>query len=612
MRVLGVILGLLMATPALAAGETLPSFGLTSGASPNTLCIFDKSATRPCVAIGSLDSVLHKYTSTPFALSTTQDGFSWNSLLGTRVINAHMTNAFGTLTGSGISAVYLFNVDSENINATSSGGIYNMYVGTNIGGNSSKGNRNGISSILAVSSTTGNTVTATFYTAMEAYAIASANDNGDGVTAHGNLFAGLDQAELRAGATFWNQLISREVDIDAVAGTSVLYKVGLQVVQTRQDVVAGSLANYAVSVANQSAGSQPGWGYAYTIGSALGVWPMAAIGTLIGAPSTTLGGPAYAAANGVDFSNVTFSGSAFKSPGFGVDGTGAISTVSNETWTSTAAVPFIISRGQLFGTLGAGAISAAAHTFNVDADRVDASAPGGMRNGYFGYTIGGPGAKGDRNNLEAFMSLPTPSSNIPGVHYYVGFASTVQASANDNGTAGTLSSSLWGSNLVVNLRSGATFYRGIIGQEIDLEARTGSSLGGKLGMSIVKQSQDAVAGINGTDTVFAIADQVGASVGWDMGITFGYFAGIWSMNPTSTLIGTTATLLGGPAYTAAYGVDFSAVTFGQAAFKSNAFSVTQAGIVTGSAFKAGATAGVTCSGTPTALFTSSGGIVTHC
>jgi hypothetical protein len=84
------------------------------------------------------------------------------------------------------------------------------------------------------------------------------------------------------------------------------------------------------------------------------------------------------------------------------------------------------------------------------------------------------------------------------------------------------------------------------------------------------------------------------------------------MMATGTLIGADATALASRAYAAAYGVDFSNVAFSVAAFKSNAFSVDGAGIITGSAYKTGATAGVTCAGAPTASFASTGGIVTHC
>jgi hypothetical protein len=60
-------------------------------------------------------------------------------------------------------------------------------------------------------------------------------------------------------------------------------------------------------------------------GSADGYWPIDAAGTLIGTQASVLPTPpARAAANGVDFSLVTFSGAAFKSTGFVVDGNGRV------------------------------------------------------------------------------------------------------------------------------------------------------------------------------------------------------------------------------------------------------------------------------------------------
>lgn len=45
------------------ASETLPSFGLTTGANPRTLCVYDTSASRPCDPMGVVNSTSHIFTS---------------------------------------------------------------------------------------------------------------------------------------------------------------------------------------------------------------------------------------------------------------------------------------------------------------------------------------------------------------------------------------------------------------------------------------------------------------------------------------------------------------------------------------------------------------------
>jgi hypothetical protein len=65
-----------------------------------------------------------------------------------------------------------------------------------------------------------------------------------------------------------------------------------------------------------------------------------------------------------------------------------------------------------------------------------------------------------------------------------------------------------------------------------------------------------------------------------LGVSFGSFDGYWPFSPTATLIGSQATT---PTYpsplpmTAAYGVDFTGISFSGAAFRSTGFSVDGAG-----------------------------------
>lgn len=45
-----------------AQAQTAVQWGLATGANPRTLCVYDTSPTRPCVAVGALDSAAHTFT----------------------------------------------------------------------------------------------------------------------------------------------------------------------------------------------------------------------------------------------------------------------------------------------------------------------------------------------------------------------------------------------------------------------------------------------------------------------------------------------------------------------------------------------------------------------
>lgn len=243
-------------------------------------------------------------------------------------------SASGTLTQTSIAAAHTFNLNSDNVDATTAGGLYNSYHGMVVGGAAAKGHRTGLAGVVSVTGSTNNTGAGFYYTASASIAFASANDNGatGAGNARGNLFGGNDSVSLLSGATFWNSVCGREVDIEVRSGASVAYKIGEQIVQLSTDVVAGSIANYGHLIANQSGGSQPGWDYAYTVGGKNGVWPLKSTGTILGSDTTSLGGPSYAAAYGVDLTGITFSGAAFVAPLMTPASSSATGKVGSVVW----------------------------------------------------------------------------------------------------------------------------------------------------------------------------------------------------------------------------------------------------------------------------------------
>ena len=258
-------------------------------------------------------------------------------------------SAAGIVT-SGLAAFNQIAVSLDNVNATAVQGASAFRVGHAFGGSNTLGNRTAHSVQLIQTAKTGNPrVDGRFYTALGARASTSVNDNGDGSTAGGNLFGSNIIAGLDTGATFWNSLVGMEIDTSAATGTSVLYKIGLQIVNFVGDAVAGSLGvDNALQFAGANSGSSPGWNILISVGAYNGWYPLAATGTVIGTTATSLAlpvGPAYAAAYGIDFSAITFSAAFLKSTGFVVDGSGNTTApsysvgVGGPTWTSGSGVP---------------------------------------------------------------------------------------------------------------------------------------------------------------------------------------------------------------------------------------------------------------------------------
>ena len=81
------------------------SFGLSSD-TPSTLCVYDRSATRPCVPMGTVDNTGHLFASTPAALDVAGavTGAGFTALFASPPAigsTAPGTGAFTTLSASG-------------------------------------------------------------------------------------------------------------------------------------------------------------------------------------------------------------------------------------------------------------------------------------------------------------------------------------------------------------------------------------------------------------------------------------------------------------------------------------------------------------------------------
>ena len=256
---------------------------------------------------------------------------------------------------------------------------------------------------------------------------------------------------------------------------------------------------------------------------------------------------------------------------------------------SGAGFPSWRAGGAYSGTFGPGE-----GTYNyvaIDADTVDAvssSGPGLLTGFGVGHAVGA-GAVGGRVALSSFLNVGGAITPGPGASsFLVSAAGFAQASASAGGTAGfgNAKGNLFGANFSTRLLSGAGLYwNSLVGAEINVGAPAGTQAAYKIGLQIVQWGDDTVRGAQAIDSGLVFTAQTSAAVvGWDRAITIGHPFGHWPMASTSTLIGTATGYAGSPAYTAAWGVDFSAVTFSGGFLKSNGFEVDGIGCTTGSAF----------------------------
>jgi hypothetical protein len=216
----------------------------------------------------------------------------------------------------------------------------------------------------------------------------------------------------------------------------------------------------------------------------------------------------------------------------------------------------------------------------VTNDQVDASVIGGCQGLEVGLTFGG-GAKGGRQTINVALTQSSTTANpagSPASHFYTVAAFGGSATANDNGTSLSPAGSLFGINPLVQLGASATYWQEICCAEFDMQAIAGSSVNWKHGVKVTLGGADAVAGVTYNTAYLVSMATSGASPGWSVGYAIG--EGWWPMSSTGTLVAAIAPATGGgPAMDAAFGVDFSLVTFSTAFLKSTGFLVDGSGNV---------------------------------
>lgn len=201
------------------------------------------------------------------------------------------------------------------------------------------------------------------------------------------------------------------------------------------------------------------------------------------------------------------------------------------------------------------------------------------------HNMGGGAAKGGRigivyNGLVNGTFGDTPA-NSP---QFTAVASWFTANSNIGGIANTLAASsgvLFGGYDQVILATGATFWRGVNGREIDVSVQTGANAFYKLGLQVVLLSTDNVQASSPDDdqaiTIGGQYPQGAAGRGWKTAIGIGRGHGGFSLDTLGTVMeafrGNSGTML------LDRGIDLNAITFGTAAFRSAGFQVDGVGTV---------------------------------
>lgn len=224
------------------------------------------------------------------------------------------------------------------------------------------------------------------------------------------------------------------------------------------------------------------------------------------------------------------------------------------------------------GYTGSGTNGLHLHELLLNTGNYTVGTAGTLINTYIGSVVGGSLATGDHVALQAQIDQTSATANLG--EYIV--AGVLQATANSNagGTAITTNGSVFGSNVIAQIKTGATYFNSIIGTEIDIVAK--EAVLDKIGLALVPWVGDTTSGSR-TDALLVFGRNVSSSVGMDYGAVFGSPLGWWPIKSTGTLIGApyteNASLPPGPAKQAAYGIDFSPVTFSTAAWKSAGFTI---------------------------------------
>lgn len=305
-------------------------------ATDNAIALFDGNSGKLLQNSGVLIDDSNNIAS-PGSITLTSSGFGYGyltsqTLSGTLTTNQYFANKIGIL-------------DSADASGTALNSVLGLWIAHQFGGSTVKGSRAALQAQAILNGATNAANTNRNYVGVAAYSQAATGDGGTntGAGALGGVFGLNVGAETTAAAaTNLESLIGIEVDVNALAGSSMRNKIGVLIVQNAGATAQGASRDAGIAFSN-SAGT-PGWKDGILFDSGVST-PMDVTGVLL----RTLGG--FTVDRGIDLTGSVVSSAAFKSPGFMVTGLGAVYAGTTTTIGGVQAGDIVSVRSATTGSL---------------------------------------------------------------------------------------------------------------------------------------------------------------------------------------------------------------------------------------------------------------------
>ena len=249
---------------------------------------------------------------------------------GWLLLNPTFGSSTLSLTGSSTGTfgwnAYSLRVSSDDLDVADQNFVNGLSVRHSFGGSAATGGRQGIFGYLNQTSAT-NSANANRNYVGGAFRVQT--EEGDGGTdssaqgtTKGAYFGVAVEALADADAVALTNLTGGEINTVALAGSSIWYKSLWSLVGGAADDVQGTVHDCMLALSNQTGAVK--WEDGILIGNMNGEFPLDTSGNVL----RTIGGTVT---NGIDLSNTTISGNAWKSPGMQIAGDGSISLTTNQT-----------------------------------------------------------------------------------------------------------------------------------------------------------------------------------------------------------------------------------------------------------------------------------------
>ena len=246
------------------------------------------------------------------------------------------------------------NTPATTTGTTAAPALAAQWIAHNINNGAGEGNRFSLMPILTKNAAVpGTNAAKKYYTPFFSQHYVNSGDGGSVGTFYGSHYGFASLLEVHSGATYLATAQGGEIDVAVQSGASVDTKNILLLASVNSDAVKGSTFDGMLAFTADTTTTAK-WTYGAVFGWPAGLWPFDTGSTLIGA---TGAGPRNAN-YGVDFSNVTFSTSAFKSTGFNVNGSGAATVASLTSTGAISGTTVSATTGTFVGTLSSTGASA--------------------------------------------------------------------------------------------------------------------------------------------------------------------------------------------------------------------------------------------------------------